>query len=125
MNTEEITLTDGTTYTIRTRLGWLEQQRIEDNALRLFADGKAIAAMESIEDLPEIEIRVDRAARDLARLSARLAGVKRQDILGLPAGHVAALLARITELEAEAAAEVESVQPGNPTTMLSKKLSET
>lgn len=125
MNTEDLVMPDGTTYTIRTRLGWLEQQRIEDSALKLFADGKAIAAMESIEDLPEIEIRVDRAARDLARLNARLVGVKRQDILGLPQAHVAVLLARIGELEAEAQAEVASVRPENPTMTLSKKLSET
>lgn len=116
---------DGTTYTIRTRLGWLEQQRIEDVQFKLFADGKAIASMDSIDDLPEIEIRIDRASRDLTRLNARLVGVKRADILALPQAHVAALLKRIDELEAEAKAEVDSLQPGNPTTMLSKRLSET
>ena len=116
MNTEEITMQDGRTYTIRTRLGWLEQQRIEDSAFKLFADGRAIAHMDSIDDLPEIEIRIDRASRDLMRLSARLVGVKRSDTQALPQAHVAALLARIDELEAEAKAEVESLQPGNPTT---------
>lgn len=116
MNTEEIAMPDGAVYTIRTRLGWLDQQRIDDAQFKLFANGRAIAQMDSIDDLPEIEIRIDRASRDLARLNARLIGVKRADVLALPQAHVAALLRRIDELEAEAKAEMESLQPGNPTT---------
>lgn len=116
MNTEYVTAPDGTTYEIRTRLGWLDQQRIDDAQFKLFANGRAIAQMDSIDDLPEIEIRIDRASRDLARLNARLIGVKRADVLTLPQAHVSALLKRIDELEAEAKAEMESLQPGNPTT---------
>ena len=92
------------------RLGWLDQQRIDDAQFKLFANGKAIAQMDSIDDLPEIEIRIDRASRDLARLGARLVGVKRADILALPQAHVTALLKRIDELEVEARAEVERLR---------------
>lgn len=104
-----------TIYTLRARLPWLETQRIEDQAFRFFVDGKALSGGEDIGELEELEMRPNTAQHNLARLHARLLDVKRRDILSLPPAHVALLIERIAELEAEESAEIEALKDGNPT----------
>jgi len=113
---------DGTDYTLKTRLGWLEQRRIDEAGLRLMADGATISAMSNINDLPEVEIKIDAAEKDYKRLCARVMGdnertLKPADVLKLNPAHVPHLLARIIELEAEAAQEIAALADANPLTL--------
>ncbi|MBK9497508.1 MAG: hypothetical protein IPO08_23890 [Xanthomonadales bacterium] len=113
---------DGTTYALKTRLGWLEQRRIDEAGLRLMADGATISAMSNINDLPEVEIKIDAAEKDYKRLCARVMGVddramKALDVLKITPAHVPHLLARIVELETEAAQEIAALADVNPLTL--------
>jgi len=102
-------------YQLRTRLPWMEQERIDAKAFRMFVDGKAFTEADDISEVEELEIRMDPANHNLARLQARLVNVKRRDVLDLPSAHVAILVERIEALEAEEKAEIEALQAGNPT----------
>ena len=102
-------------YQLRKRLPWMEQQRIDALAFRMFVDGKAFSETDNIAELEELEIRMDPANHNLARLRARLVNVKRRDVLDLPPAHVAVLIERIEALETEEKAEIEALTAGNPT----------
>lgn len=103
------------TYTLKTHLSWMEQQRIEDKMFRFFVDGKALTGDEDIGELEELEMRPNTAQHNLGRLHARLLNTKRRDMLNLPPAHVALLIERIAKLEAEEKAEIEALKNGNPT----------
>lgn len=113
-NTLEIEI-EGEVYQLRTRLPWMEQKRIDDLGWRMFVDGRELSKAQDFSSLEEVEIKTDSARQDHARLVARLVGVRRRDIADLNPGHVAVLLDKIGELEAEAAAEVKAIRQGNPT----------
>ena len=112
---------DGTTYTLKTRLGWLEQRRIDEAGLRLMADGATISAMSNINDLPEVEIKIDAAEKDYKRLCARLVvddrAMKAVDVLKITPAHVPHLVHRIEALELEAAQEIAALADVNPLTL--------
>ena len=111
----EVLEIQGDEYQLRRRLPWMEQQRIDALAFRMFVEGKAFTETDDIADIEELGIRMDPANHNLARLRARLVNVKRRDILGLPPAHVAILVERIEALEEEEKAEIEALQAGNPT----------
>lgn len=113
MMTESITI-GGETYEIKTRLGWLEQRRIDEAGYRLYTDGKTISKADSIDDLPEVQIVIDAAEKDYKRLCARLVGYKPIEVQKINPAHVVVLLARIAELEAEAAREIAALNDASP-----------
>lgn len=115
-NTVEMTV-GGTAYMLKQRLGWFEQAEVDGKAFRMFTDGGALVrAGDDISEIERIEIVINTAAHDLARLTARLVGVNRNQIKDLDPAHVPALIRRIGELEQEQAAEVAELQSENPTT---------
>lgn len=120
MMTEQFYI-EGVGYTIKTRLGWLEQRRIDEAGLRLLADGATISAMSNINDLPEVEIKIDAAEKDYKRLCARLVvderPMKATDVMKITPAHVPHLIKRIEALELEAAHEVEALADANPLTL--------
>jgi hypothetical protein len=111
---------DDVVYRLRDRLDWLEQQRINDMGFQFILNGRVLTNLEEVRDLSdldEVTVIPRTAEQNFARLCARLAPhLKPPEIKRLPARHVAALLARITALEAEEEAELASLEPGNPTT---------
>jgi hypothetical protein len=127
---ETFTCADGAPYEIKTRLNWLEQQRIDDlggNVVFEF-DGKAIKSLDQMqaflasddtgagfEGLVRMELKTHGAEQNLARLNARLVGLNPRQVQGLPRAHVYQILGRIAQLEAEEAAELTALTPGNPT----------
>lgn len=127
---ETFTCSDGTAYELKTRLSWVDQARIDDMSSIVFEfDGQAIRGMEQMQafltseaqagdfdGFIRMEIKTHAAEQAIARLNARLVGMNARQILGLPRAHVVQLLARIAELEAEEAAELAALTPGNPTT---------
>jgi hypothetical protein len=113
MMTEEITIGD-TTYTLKTRLGWLEQQRIDQSAIKLYADGQTVSDAEDVRDLPEVEIRINSADQNYLRLCLRLVGLKPIEIKNLPPYHVPILIERVTQLEAEEKAQVAELSEQHP-----------
>ena len=120
-NTEEITLGDST-YTLRLRLGWREQQRIDQSALRMFADGESVAQADNLNSIQRVEIQPDIERQTLLRLTLRLVNIKRGDIDNIPPAHVPLLIERIEELEAETRAEINSLRESvNPTKRTAKK----
>lgn len=120
-NTEELTLGD-TTYTLRTRLGWREQQRIDQAALRMYADGEAVAQADGLDGIQRVEIQPDIERQTLLRLTLRLVNINRRDIDAINPAHVPFLIERIEELEAETKAEIDSLREQlNPTKRAMKK----
>ena len=118
MMTETLTI-DGTEYTLKTRLGWLDQRRIDEAGLRLMADGATISKMSNIDELPEVEIKIDAAEKDYKRLCARLVGddgrtLKPSDVAKIDPAHVPHIIKRIVELEAEAAEAVAALADADP-----------
>ena len=117
--TEELVI-EGQSYTLKTRLGWMERRRIEDRAFKVFVAGSQIddvrGGARDFSDIESVEIRLQTADHDLARLCARL-DMKPKDTLAIPALHAELLLARIAEIEKEEKAEIEALKPGNPTGM--------
>lgn len=114
-NTIEIVLQDAT-YTLRERLGWREQQRIDQSALHLYADGASIAAIDDIKQLREVEIRPDIEQQNYLRLKARLVGMSSKAIDEIPPAHVPLLIERIEQLERDGQAEINSLRDElNPT----------
>jgi len=111
---------DDVVYRLRDRLDWLEQQRINDMGFQFILNGRVLTNLEEVRDLSdldEVTVIPRTAEQNFARLCARLAPhLKPPEIKRLPARHVAALLARITALEAEEEAELASLEPGTPTT---------
>jgi hypothetical protein len=117
MSDNTITVEIGeTTYTLRRRLGWYDQGKIDEREFRMFVNGKDLARVdENLENLEEIEIRMTTTDRDLSRLQARLVGMGTSKIKAIPPSHVPILLEKIEELEREADAEVRELREGNPT----------
>lgn len=113
-NTVTVEIQD-TTYTLKIYLPWQEMQRIEEKAFRFFVNGKALSAGDDIGELEELEMRLNTAQHNMARLRARLLDIKRRDITKLQPPHVALLIERIVELEADEQAEVEALKDENPT----------
>lgn len=111
---------DDVVYVLRDRLDWLEQQRINDAGYQFVLNGRALVNLSEIGDLSEVDeltVIPRTAEQNFQRLCARLAPhLKPVDIKRLPVRHVAILLARIAELEAREAAELNELEPGNPTT---------
>lgn len=64
--------------------------------------------------MEQVEIVMNTAEHNLARLRARLVGVNRNALKTLPPAHVAQLLARIEQLEQEQEEERDALSPGNP-----------
>src|SRR5512136_2157035 len=107
---ETITCADGVDYVVKTRLNWLEQQRIDDlcgNVVFEF-DGKAIKSLDQMqaflasedvaagfEGIVRMELKTHAAEQNLARLNARLVGLNPRQVMGLPRAHVFQLLTRI------------------------------
>lgn len=112
---EEITI-EQTTYTLRTRLGWLEQARIDQAGLQLFADGKTISDGKDLEEMPEVEMRFDAAEKNYKRLCARLLDMKAAEVKRIDPRHVPILIKRIEQLEAEESAEIKSLADEYPLT---------
>lgn len=102
-------------YTLRLRLGWYEQEKVDGKAFRLFTEGSALSDADDLSDLEQVEIVMNTAEHSLARLQARVMGLNRQKVKAIPPPHVAVLLARIEELEKEQEAERQELMPGNPT----------
>jgi len=111
-NTETVEV-GGVEYTLRTRLGWYEQEKVDGKAFRMFAEGKALNEADDLADLKQIEIVMNTADHTLARLQARLV-MNRNKIKAIPPSHVPILVARIEELETEQEREVRELQVGNP-----------
>lgn len=111
---------DDVIYRLRDRLDWLEQQRINDMGYQFILNGRALANLDEIRDvsdLDEVTVIARTADQNFARLCARLAPhLKPPEIKHLPARHVAVLLARIAQLEAEEEAELATLEQGDPTT---------
>ncbi len=114
MSTTEVLTIETVDYELKTRLPWMEQAKIEDQAFRFYVDGSALSSGEGLDNIEELEMRPNTAQHTLARLRARLV-IKRRDIPGLPPAHVAILVDRIAELEDEESAEIEALKDGNPT----------
>jgi len=106
----------GTTYTLRRRLGWYDQGKINEREFKMYVNGKDLARVdENLENLEEIEIRMTTTDRDLSRLQARLVGLSTSKIKDIPPAHIPILLEKISELEQETDAEVRELREGNPT----------
>ena len=107
---------EGTTYTLRRRLGWYDQGKINEREFKMYVNGKDLARVdENLENLEEIEIRMTTTDRDLSRLQARLVGLSTSKIKDIPPAHIPILLEKISELEQETDAEVRELREGNPT----------
>jgi hypothetical protein len=105
---------EGTEYQLRQRLSWYEQEKIDEKEFRMFVGGRALSQTDNLAELDEIEIRMNTADHNLARLQARLVGLSAGKIRGLPPHHVPILLAKIDELEQEENSEVRELREGNP-----------
>lgn len=106
----------GTTYTLRRRLGWYDQGKINEREFKMYVNGKDLARVdENLENLEEIEIRMTTTDRDLSRLQARLVGLSTSKIKDIPPAHIPILLEKISELEQETDVEVRELREGNPT----------
>jgi hypothetical protein len=115
-NTESITL-DGKEYVIKTRLGWQEQSRISQSAVRIFIDGHQVDVLSNgkgFDDIDVIEIRPDPTMQNTMRLQCRLVNVTPRLVPMIPPRHVKALIARIEELEKEEAEEEAALAPDAP-----------
>lgn len=111
--TEEI---GGTTYTLRRRLGWYDQGKIDEREFKMYVNGKDLARVdENLENLEEIEIRMTTTDRNLSRLQTRLVGLSTSKIKAIPPAHIPVLLGKIEELEQETLVEVRELREGNPT----------
>jgi hypothetical protein len=117
MNDNTIAVEIGeTTYTLRRRLGWYDQGKIDEREFRMFVNGKDLARVdENLENLEEIEIRMTTTDRNLSRLQARLVGLSTSKIKNIPPAHIPILLEKIEELERETLVEVRELREGNPT----------
>jgi len=117
MNDNTITVEIGeTTYTLRRRLGWYDQGKIDEREFKMYVNGKDLATVdEQLENLEEIEIRMTTTDRNLSRLQARLVGLSTSKIKSIPPAHVPILVQKIEELERETDAEVRELREGNPT----------
>ncbi|HLF28229.1 MAG TPA: hypothetical protein VJG32_18010 [Anaerolineae bacterium] len=104
----------GCTYRLLKRLGWQEQQRINDSVIRVMIDGRALQSMKTIEDLSEVEMRIDNVKMNTLRLEGRLQGMTRQQVKDIPDAHVALLIEEIEALEREQQAEIEALRPKSP-----------
>ena len=114
-NTTELKLGEKT-YTLRLRLGWREQAKIDQAGMRLFADGAAIAESNDIGSIKEVEIRPDIEHQNYLRLELRLVGLKRREVDDINPAHVPFLIEAIEKLEAETRAEINSLRDSlNPT----------
>lgn len=105
---------DGTDYVLNTRLGWYDQQRVDQAGFHMFVEGRALSDIDDLSELEAVEMRMDIAQKNLMRLSLRL-GIKPVEAKALPAHHVPSLLERIEQLEDEEEAEIEALKEGNPT----------
>lgn len=119
MNMETITIGE-TTYTLKRRLAWLEQEQINELQYRMFVDGRQLAQTDDLSRLEAVEIRQTEAEQNLARLRARVVSVDGHAVTqgmlrALALSHVRCLIARIRELEQEEEAEIAALMPGNPT----------
>lgn len=106
-------------YRLRVRLSWLEQQRIDEMAAQFVINGRALARLDDLTDLTdldEVTVIPRTADQNFTRLCARLVGVKPAEIRYIPARHVAVLLAEISSLEREEAAEIARLEQEHPTT---------
>ena len=115
MLTEELTIQDQT-YTLKQRLGWYEQQRIEQAGISLYVDGQTISQIQDVADLPEVEMRPDLAEQNYRRLCTRLVGYKPSEVKHINPAHVPILLARVTQLEQEQEAEIKALTDEHPLT---------
>ena len=116
LNTESITI-DGKEYVIKRRLGWQEQSRISQSAFKMFVDGKQVTDLgkgKDIEEIPEIEIRMDPTMQNTMRLQCRLVNVTPRLVPTIPPRHVKVLIARIEALEKEEAKEEAALLPDAP-----------
>jgi len=121
MNTETKTI-EGVDYVLRQRLGWYEQELIDEKDLRLMTDGRSLEQVGEgdLADLEHIEIVMTPTRHKMARLEGRLVsidgkGATRNRIKAIPPGHTAILTDRIAELEEEQRREVAELRAGNPT----------
>jgi hypothetical protein len=115
MSTTEIKTIEGTDYELKTRLPWVEQMRIDEKTATFLVTGDTMKNPSGFSEDDIIEMRVNLVALTMGRLRARLVGVNRKALPGLPPAHVAILVDRIDELETEEQAEVEALKDGNPT----------
>ncbi len=115
MLTEELVIQDQT-YTLKQRLGWYEQQRIEQAGISLYVDGQTISQIQDVADLPEVEMRPDLAEQNYRRLCMRLVGYKPSEVKHIHPAHVPILLARVTQLEQEQEAEIKALTDEHPLT---------
>jgi hypothetical protein len=112
-------------YTIKTRLGWMDQQRIDDIAFNMFVEGKKLSASDDLDAIDWVEVKLNNAAKNKLRLEHRLVTmqngdakpvhVRRSQIPKLDAIHVAVLIQEIEALEEEEEAEKAALLAGNPT----------
>lgn len=121
-NNTEVWELDGKEYALIKRLGWLEQDRIDDKAFRLTIDGKKLDSFGGdVKNIKELSVEMTTDRHNMARLCARvLVGPEQKPLrpngaMKLSPIHARVLLARIEELEDEEKAEVEALKPGNPT----------
>lgn len=111
--TETVTMQDGTQYTIKTRLGWGEQQRCDASGFKLVVDGRSVgnlSELKGVDDLKELEIRMTPDLQNTMRLQCRLVNVTPRQVPGLPTAHVKKLISRIEVLEAEEKAELAALE---------------
>ena len=114
--TETVMMLDGTVYTIKTRLGWAEQQRCDASAFKILINGRAaggLGEMQDLSDLDEVEIRLTPDLQNTMRLQMRLVSHTPRQAMALPLAHVTRLVARIAGLEAEEKAELQALNAGD------------
>lgn len=114
--TETITMQDGTQYTIKTRLGWGEQQRCDAAGFKMVVDGHrvgSLADVKDINDIEEIQIVMTPDLQNTMRLQCRLTSHTPRQVPSLPTAHVNKLIARIVALEAEEKAELAALDAGD------------
>lgn len=116
MNDNTVTVEiEGAEYILRRWLGWYEQDKIDEREFRMFVGGRALSQTDNLAELDEIEIRMNTADHNLARLKARLVGFSAGKIKDIPKAHIDILLEKIEELEQEETSEVRELREGNPT----------